>query len=134
MAAQATEVPPSAALLQMVTGYWVSQAIYVAAKLGIADLLKDGPKNDDELSQATGAHVRSLYRLLRALASVGVFAEAEDGRFGLTPLGEYLQTGVPGSVRALTINHGERLYRPWGELLHSVRTGEIAFNHIFGMD
>jgi hypothetical protein len=118
----------------MITGYWISQAIYVAAKLGIADLLKDGPKTDDELAQATGAHPRSLYRLLRALASVRVFAEAEDGRFGLTPLGEYLQTGIPGSVRALTINHGERLYRPWGDLLHSVRTGETAFNHIFGMD
>jgi SAM-dependent methyltransferase len=134
MSTQVTAVPPPGALLQMVTGYWVSQAIYVAAKLGIADLLKDGPKSYDELAKATGTHKRSLYRLLRALASVGVFAEAEDGRFGLTPLGECLQTGIPGSVRALTINHGERLYRAWGELLHSVRTGEIAFNHIFGMD
>jgi SAM-dependent methyltransferase len=134
MSTQATSVPPPVALLQMVTGYWVSQVIYVAAKLGIADLLKDGPKSSDELAQATGTHARSLYRLLRALASVGVFAEAEDGRFGLTPLGECLQTGSPGSVRAITINHGERLYRAWGDLLHSVRTGEIAFNHIFGMD
>jgi hypothetical protein len=118
----------------MLTGYWISQAIYVAAKLGIADLLQQGPKNADELAQVTGTHARSLYRLLRALASIGVFAEAEDGRFGLTPLGAYLQTGIPGSVRALTLNHGERLYRPWGELLHSVRTGESAFHHIFGMD
>src|SRR5262249_28474617 len=134
MSTHATDVPPPVALLQLVTGYWVSQAIYVAAKLGIADLLKDGPKNDDELAKAIGTHVRSLYRLLRALASVGVFAETEDGRFGLTPLGECLQTGIPGSVRALTINHGERLYRAWGELLHSVRTGETAANHVFGMD
>ncbi len=131
MSIQATDVPPPVALLQLVTGYWVSQAIYVAAKLGIADLLKDGPKNDGELAKATGTHGRSLYRLLRALASVGVFAEAEDGRFGLTPLGECLQTGIPGSVRAITINHGERLYRPWGELLHSVRTGEPAVKHVF---
>ena len=129
-----TDRPAPKVLLQMITGYWISQAIYVAAKLGIADLLKEGPKNCDELAKATGTHPRSLYRLLRALASVGVFAEAEDGRFGLTPLGECLQTGISGSVRALTINHGERLYRPWGELLHSVRTGETAFHHIFGMD
>ena len=93
----------------------------VAAKLGIADLLKDGPKSSDELAQATGTHGRSLYRLLRALASVGVFAEAEDGRFELTPLGECLQTGIPGSVRAITVNFGERDYRAWGDLLHSVR-------------
>jgi len=135
MSTQATDVPPPVALLQLVTGYWVSQAIYVAAKLGIADLLKDGPKSSDELAQATGTHARSLYRLLRALASVGVFAEAEDGRFGLTPLGECLQTGIPGSVRALTMmTSSEGWYRAWGDLLHSVRTGETAFNHVFGMD
>src|SRR5262245_51710972 len=109
MFTQATAIPPPVALLQLVTGYWVSQSIYVAAKLGIADLLKDGPKDDDDLAKATGTHVRCLYRLLRALASIGVFAEAEDGRFRLTPLGECLQTGSPGSVRALTINRGERL-------------------------
>ena len=91
-----TDLSAPEGLLQMITGYWISQAIYVAAKLGIADLLKDGPKNDDELAKATGTHPRSLYRLLRALASVRVFAEAEDGRFGLTPLGECLQTGIPG--------------------------------------
>jgi len=133
MSTQTTDVPLPVALLQMVTGYWVSQAIYVAAKLGIADLLKDGPKNCDELAKATRTHARSLYRLLRGLASVGVFAEVENGRFGLTPLGEYLQTGIPGSVRALTIRYGEEHYRAWGDLLHSVRTGEIAFNHAFGM-
>jgi SAM-dependent methyltransferase len=131
MDTHATAVPPPVALLQMVTGYWVSQTIYVAAKLGIADLLKDGPKNYEELAKATGTHKRSLYRLLRALASVGVFAEAEDGRFGLTPLGKCLQTEIPGSVRAIMINHGERLYRPWGDLLHSVRTGEPAVKHVF---
>jgi len=134
MSIQATDVPPPVALLQLVTGYRVSQAIYVAAKLGIADLVKDGPKNYDELAQATRTHPRSLYRLLRALASVGVFAEAEDGYFGLTPLGECLQTGVSGSVRARTIIYGERAYCAWGELLHSVRTGETAYNYIFGMD
>ena len=93
---RSADIPPPVALVQMLTGYWVSQALYVAAKLGIADLLKDGPKSSDELAKTTGVHAQSLYRLLRALASVGVFVESEDGRFSLTPLAEYLQTGVPG--------------------------------------
>ncbi len=128
-----TDVPPSVALLQMVTGYWVSQTIYVAAKLRIADLLKDGPKSCDELAKATETHARSLYRLLRALASMGVFVEVADHRFGLTPLAEYLQTEVPGSMRALAIMHGEEHYLAWGSVLHSVKTSETAFDHVFGM-
>lgn len=82
----------------MATGYWVSQAVYVAAKLGIADLLKDGPKSCDHLARATWAHPRSLYRLMRALASIGVFAPERDDRFGLTPLGACLQTGAYGTL------------------------------------
>jgi hypothetical protein len=128
------DIPPPVALVQMLTGYWVSQALYVAAKLGIADLLKDGPKSSDELAKATGTHVRSLYRLLRALASVGVFVESEDGRFSLTPLAEYLQTGVPGSLRAFAIMQSELQYRVYGEVLHSVKTGGTAFNHTFGQE
>ena len=121
-------------LLQMMTGYWISQAIYAAAKLGIADLLKDGPKSSDELAQATGMHGRSLYRLLRALASVGVFVESADGRFGLTPLAEYLQSGVPGSMRAFALLQSELQYRAYGEVLHSVKTGETAFNLVCGQE
>lgn len=101
------DVPPKLALLQMITGFWVSQAIYVAAKLGIADLLKDGPKSSDELAKSAGASPRELFRLLRFLASVGIFAEVEDGCFELTPLAACLQTGVPGSLRALAIMYGE---------------------------
>jgi O-methyltransferase domain/Dimerisation domain len=127
-------IPPPVALLQLVTGYWVSQAIYVAAKLGLADVLQDGPKRCDELAQATATHARSLSRLLRALASVGVFAEVEPDRFGLTPLAALLQTGVPGSLRALAIFLGEpEHWRPWGNLLHSVQTGQTAFDHTFGL-
>jgi predicted Rossmann fold nucleotide-binding protein DprA/Smf involved in DNA uptake len=74
-----TQPTPQDQLARMITGYWISQAIYVAAKLGIADLLADGPKTADELARATGTHARSLYRLLRALASVGVFSEVEGG-------------------------------------------------------
>ena len=129
------DIPPPVAMLQMIAGFWVSRAIYIAAKLGIADLLKDGAKNSEALAQATGLHAPSLYRVLRALASVGVFAEDEQGRFALTPLAATLRTDVPGSLRAFAIAElGEDHYPAWGEVLHSVKTGEIAFDHLFGMD
>ena len=124
----------SSLLSQMIIGYRVSQALYVAAKLGIADLLQEGPKSRGELATATGVHPDALYRVLRALASVGVFTEGEHGRFGLTPLAALLQTGVPGSLRALAIVMGEEpAWRPWGELLYSVQTGLPAFEQVFGM-
>ena len=127
------ETPPPVALYLMATGYYVSQAIYVAAKLGIADALKNGPKTCDELAQISGTHAPSLYRLLRVLASVGVFAELEHDRFGLTPIGACLRSGEPDSLRAMVLMFaGERLQRAWGGLLHSVRTGETAFDHVFG--
>jgi hypothetical protein len=115
----------------MITGFWISQAIYVAAKLGIADLLKEGPKSNDELAISAGASPRELYRLLRFLASVGVFSEIEDGYFEMTPLAAGLQTGVPGSLRSLAIMYGEETYQAWGDLLHSVKTGETAFSHTY---
>src|SRR4051812_30326793 len=101
--AQPEDQPPEMAFLQMLTGYWLSQAIYVAARLGIADLLKDRPQTSVELASATGTDGPTLYRLLRALASYGVFAEDELKRFRLTPLAAPLQTG-PGSMRALTLH------------------------------
>lgn len=97
------DMMPSQKLLEMISGIWVSQSIYAAAKLGIADLLKDDPQNIDQLAQATGADVQSLYRLMRALASVGVFTEVEDKRFWLTPIGECLQTENPNSLRFIAI-------------------------------
>jgi O-methyltransferase/methyltransferase family protein len=127
-------VPPSAALMQMVIGYRASQALYVAAKLGIADLLKDGPKGSDALAQATQAHPAALRRLLRALVSLGVFEEDAQGRFGLTPMGTHLRSDVPGSLRApVLFLAGEEGWRSWGALLHSVQTGEPAFDHVYGM-
>jgi hypothetical protein len=121
-------------LIQMITGFWISQAIYAVAKLGIADLVKEGPKLCEELAQSTGMQQQALYRLLRALASVGVFREGVDGRFGLTPLAEYLQTGVPDSLRAFAIMQSELQYRAYGEVLHSVKTGETAFNLVFNKE
>jgi DNA-binding IclR family transcriptional regulator len=99
-------------MLQLIGGFWVSHAIYIAAKLGIADLLTDQPQRSEELAQATGTHALSLHRVLRALASVGVFAEDDQGRFALTPLGATLQTGVPGSLRAwATLTLGDMISR-----------------------
>lgn len=125
-------LPPSAVLLQMMTGYWVSQALHVVAKLGIADLLTDGPRPIEELAMTTNTHAPSLRRVLRALASVGVFTETSPAVFALTPLASLLQTGTPDSMRALAIMYAEEQYRAWGDVLHSVQTGEPAFEHHFG--
>jgi hypothetical protein len=127
-------LPPSAVLMQMVSGYRASQALYVAAKLGIADLLKDGPKSSDELAEAAHAHPAALRRLMRALASLGIFEEDAAGRFSLTPMGTCLRSDVPGSLRApVLFLVGEEGWRAWGALLHSVQTGEPAFDHVYGM-
>ena len=121
--------PPPAVLMQMMTGYWVSQAVYAAAKLGLADLVADGVGDVDVLAERTGADASSLHRVLRALASVGVFTEASPASYGLTPLAGLLRAGTPDSMRALAIMYAEEQYRAWGELLHTVRTGEPAFDH-----
>ena len=129
----AAELPPRDALLRMTNAFQASQAIHVAATLGIADLLEDGPRSVDELAQTTGTHAPTLYRLLRALASVGVFAEQPDGQFRSTPLAEYLRTNAPRSLRAWAMQIGQQYFwTSWGHLLHSVRTGEPAFPELHG--
>ncbi|OFW26105.1 MAG: hypothetical protein A3H97_14160 [Acidobacteria bacterium RIFCSPLOWO2_02_FULL_65_29] len=119
-------------LLQMMTGYWVSQAIYVAAKLGIADHIAAGAADSRDLADATHTDAQSLQRLLRALVSIGVFSEATPGEYGLTPVSALLRTGTPDSMRALAIMYNEEQYRAWADLLFSVRTGKPAFEHTFG--
>lgn len=133
MAHDATD--PATTLHRLVTGYQVSQAIHVAATLGIADLLADASRTGDELAALTNTHPPTLYRLLRALASVEVLHELDGRRFELTPLGEPLRSDVPGSMVDLAAYMG-RPYRlqAWGGLLHSVRTGENAFRHVYGTD
>jgi O-methyltransferase domain/Dimerisation domain len=116
----------------MMTGYWISKAIYVAAKLGVADLLTEGPRNADELAAATQTQADALYRVLRALASVGIFSEVAPRRFALTPLAELLRSDTPDSMRALAIMYAEEQYRAWDNVLHSVQTGQPAFEHAFG--
>ncbi|HXQ72874.1 MAG TPA: methyltransferase, partial [Pyrinomonadaceae bacterium] len=129
------EVPAAFQMLQFVTGFWMSRAVYVLAKLGIPDQLQSGPKTAEELAQATETHAPSLYRLLRALASNGLVKTESEGRFALTPLSETLVTGAPGSVRSFIISElGQEHYPAWGNLMHSVKTGEIAFDNHFGVD
>jgi len=117
---------------QMITGYWTSQAIYAAAKFGIADLLKDGPRTAEDLAAATSTQAAALYRLLRALASIGIFAEGEGRRFSLTSLAEPLQSDAPGSKRALALMSGDEQFRAWSEIVYSIQTGQKAFDKVFG--
>mgnify|MGYP003945918625 CR=1 FL=1 len=129
------ELPAQLQMIQYITGFWMSRAVWVAAKLGLADLLKSGPKTAEELAQATSTHAPSLFRILRALASAGVFKKENDERFGLTPLSETLITDAPGSTRWFIISElGQEHYPAWGNLMHSVKTGEVAFDDFFGMD
>jgi hypothetical protein len=120
-------------IMGMISGYWTSQVLYVIAKLGLADLLKDGPKTAEELASSTQTHPRSLYRLLSGSVSLGLLAEDEQRRFRLTPISDWLRSGVPGSQRATAILVGDLLYRAWGDLLYSVQTGKVAFEKVHGL-
>jgi hypothetical protein len=111
---------------------WGSQAVYVAAKLGIADALSDGPQSCDAIAAATGTPAHSLSRLLRALCGLGVIATADDGRFALTTLGQPLRAERSGSLRTMVLTLGEIHYEAWGTLVHSIRTGAPAVPRICG--
>jgi O-methyltransferase domain/Dimerisation domain len=118
--------------MNLTAGKWVSQAIAVAVELGIADLLKDGTKTAAQIARSANASEDGVYRLLRALGSVGLFAETGNRRFRLTPLGKVLRTDSPQALGpyARFVGH-ESTWRPWEKLGHSVRTGEPAFDHVF---
>jgi hypothetical protein len=122
-------------LMGIARGYQRSQALAVVAELGIADLLRDGPRSADDLAAATGTDPRSLYRLLRALASIGVFEEGVHGGFALTAMGELLRRDHPQSIDpAVRLFCADYQWRAWGSLGHSVRTGGNALVHTLGMD
>jgi ubiquinone/menaquinone biosynthesis C-methylase UbiE len=123
--------PPDRQITQMLSGYWIAQALHVAAKLRLADHVQSEPRTANELAQECGAQPQALYRLLRALASVGCFAEDAAHRFGLTPLAECL-LDRPGSQYALALMMGEEHYAAYGRLLDSIRTGKPAFDLAFG--
>ena len=124
---------PADLVSSLINGPRIAQAVFIIAKLGIPDLLGQGPKSAEELATATGTHAPALYRVLRALASIGVLARDAEARFVLTPASELLRSGVPGSLRAAAIMNGEQwVWRSWGAIEHSVRTGQAAFEHLFG--
>ncbi len=118
---------------QMIGGHIPSMLVSVTAKLRLADHLRDGPRSVAELAVATKTHEDSLYRVLRAVTELGVFVEEPARTFRLNEAAEFLRSDVPGSLRAAAEVSGEPWMRgPWGALLHSVQTGETAFNHMYG--
>ena len=123
---------PRQELFSLTQGYKTTQALYVAAKLGVADHLRQGPKKAEQLATEVQANPKALFRLMRHLAAIGIFTQDESGKFGLTPLSELLCTDNPESMRYGAIFTGEENYKAAGNLLHSVRTGETAFNHLYG--
>lgn len=126
--------PPDAVLMQALFGALTTQSISVAARLGIADLLAERPQTATELAAKTNTHPASLYRVLRTLASVGIFAENADRKFELTPVAALLRSNAPDSVRDFAIMFGEDwIWQAWGALMHSVNTGEVAHVKVQGM-
>ena len=128
------DTPPAhAQLIQMSTAYWVSRLVHLAAELGLADHLASGPSTAEELARRTQTHAPTLYRVLRSLASLGLFTEDTARRFSLTPLGAALKTGAPGSARASILTlAGSPVSAAWEQLLHSVRTGKTGFEQAHG--
>ncbi len=132
-ASETQTTPPSVQLIQMSTAYWVSRVVYVAARLGLADRLADGPKSAADLAGPTDTHERSLHRLMRTLASLGILTHRADQCFGLTPLGEALKTGAPGAARSAILSlAGQWSWRAWEEFSHSIETGETAMEKAWG--
>jgi len=125
------EQTPGDTLRTLLQGFRVSQAIHVFAVLGVADQLADGARASDDLAARVGAHPPTLYRLMRALASIGVLREEPERRFVLTPLGDCLRSDAPEPLGRGA--HFSQMWQPWGALLHSVRTGESAFRHVHGV-
>jgi hypothetical protein len=132
-------IPPALAppvrIYLMSQGAVITRALSLAAELGLADLLANGPRDTEQLAQATSTHARSLYRMLRLLSSLGVFTEARPGQFALTPLGECLRSAVPGSMRSWLRMLGLKVwFHTYAEALHSLRTGEPAFERGVGTE
>lgn len=119
-------------LQRLLTGTWISQMLYAAAKLGLADHLAGEPMSAEDLAPAVGVQAEPLYRLMRALAGEGVFAEDEHRRFSLTPMAELLRSDAAGSKQAMAIMLGEEHHAAWGQIIYSLQTGKPAFDHVYG--
>ena len=119
-------------LLRIAQGYQLSQALYVAAKLGVADCLGGGPLDIETIARTVGARPGELRRVLRCLVAAGVFVEHADGSFDLNDVAAGLQANAPARTSDVVINFGEEMYRAFGELLYTVRTGQTAFDAVYG--
>jgi SAM-dependent methyltransferase len=129
------EIPAPVAMMGLITGYWVSQAVGAVALLGVADYLDDGPRSSDDLARDVKADPQALFRLLRLLASIGVFVEVAPRSFGLTALGETLRSDAPGSVRNFAITEtAPGHWQPWGRLSECIRTGQPTARAALGME
>jgi len=127
--------PPAATMMKIVTAYWLSQAVGVVAKLGVADLLSGGPRDAKDLAQETQTNPDALHRVLRCCASVGIFSMHSDRRFGLTALGETLCSGSAGSLRDFAIAEtAPGHWLPWGKLESAVRAGSPSTHEALGSD
>jgi hypothetical protein len=125
---------PQVQVMQIMTSPIVAQSLYAAVSLGVPDQLKAGPKTVDDLASSVGADAGALFRVLRALASVGVFSLTDDGRCALTPAAECLCTDVAHGLRDMVLMMGSRWrLRAWEEIVHSVKTGKAAFDAVFGV-
>ena len=130
---QTDDADPHARMRQLIMGFRASQFIYVAAKLGLADKLANGPCDAAVLAAAVGAAPQPLYRLLRALASIGILQESPERTFALTPLAHPLRSDAPGSLRSTALLYGDAVFwNAYGQMLHSIRTGETAFEYAHG--
>jgi hypothetical protein len=133
MNTQSAQPPPSAQMLQSIISLMIPQAIHVAAKLRIADIVAKAPATAGELAATTQSNAPALSRLLKFLASVGIFSEDSSGRFQQTPLSDALRTDHPQSVRGVAIAFGSGfLWKAFGELSTTIATGKPAFYHAFG--
>jgi len=120
------DLDPAAWLWQLINSNWITQAIYVFAELGLGDQLAGGPKTSQELAAATGVHAPSLHRLLRALTTIEICKELEDGSFEITPSGSLLRSDHAESMRSWALFTGGYQWPIWGHLIESIKTGESA--------
>ena len=131
---QSTDTDPRGVVAPLLFGFFPNQVLHVAATLALPDRLLDGPRTADDLAAETGTHGPSLYRVLRALACFGILAETGPGTFALGPHGRSLLTDDPASLRHLVLLFsGDGVWRSWGELGETVRTGEPAWDRVTGM-
>ena len=125
--------PPAPSVLDLISTAWVVQGVYTATKLGIIEALRDGPQSADAVAKTVDANPDAVYRLMRMLASRGIFIHRRDRRFALAPMGEALRIDAPDSIRGYVLFVGDPLHwEHWGQLSQSVRTGRCAIEELRG--